>query len=187
MLVGIFVGGASRRMGTPKGLLPSPIDGRPLLARAIAISPYPVVVLGAHQEYAALLEGVTVLPDEPAGIGPIGGLHALLSHAQGMAIAIACDMPFIEREDLVALAEHPSDAPIVAARRERYEPFFARYDAPRVLPAVREAIARGDHSLQRLLARLPIAELTPKSPRALDDWDTPEDVTRAGSSRGSGR
>lgn len=187
MLVGIFVGGRSTRMGTPKGLLPSPIDGRPLLARAIAISPYPVVVLGAHEPYAALLEGVTTLADEPAGIGPLGGLRALLAHAPGKAIAIACDMPFVEREDLVALAEHPSDAPIVAARRERYEPFFARYDAPRVLPAVDEAIARGERSLQRLLARFTIAELTPQSPRALDDWDTPDDVTRAGSSRGSGR
>ncbi len=184
MLVGIFVGGQSRRMGTPKGLLPSPTDERPLLSRLIAISPYPVAVVGAHEPYAALLEGVPTLSDEPAGVGPIGGLHALLSHAKGRVIAIACDMPFIEREDLVALAEHPSDAAIVAARRERYEPFFARYDAPRVLPIVYEAIARGEHSLQRLLGQFSIVELTPKTARALDDWDTPEDLTRGGSSRG---
>ena len=180
MLVGIFVGGASLRMGSPKGLLP--VDGEPLLARLLASVPYPVVVVGDATPYASLLAGIEVLDDQPPGIGPLGGLRALLS--RGSAIALACDMPFIERRDIVALAEHPSASPIVAARRDRFEPFLARYDAARVLPAIDEAIARGDHSLQRLFKRFDVELFTPPSPRALEDWDTPDDVTRAGSRRG---
>jgi molybdopterin-guanine dinucleotide biosynthesis protein A len=182
MLVGIFVGGASRRMGTAKGLLR--VDGRPLLARLLAIAPYPVVIVGDHAPYASLVEGLETLADQPAGIGPLGGLRALLLHERGPAIAIACDMPFIERVDLVALAEDESDAPIVAARRDHFEPFFARYDAERVLPAIDDAIARGEHSLQRLFERLEVAPFTPVTAHALEDWDTPDDITRAGSSRG---
>lgn len=184
MLVGIFVGGASRRMGSPKGLLP--VDGEALLARALRVVPYPVVIVGDASPYASLIGDVTTLPDAPAGVGPIGGLRALLLHARGPAIALACDMPFYERADLEALATHPSDAPIVAAKRERFEPFFARYDA-RVLPAIDDALARGEHSLQKLFARFEVATFTPATTDALEDWDTPEDVTRAGSSRGSRR
>jgi len=182
MLVGIFVGGASKRMGSPKGLLP--MGGQPLILRALAAVPYPVVVVGDATPYRSLIGEVSVLEDEPKGIGPLGGLRALLVAAGGPAIALACDMPFFEREDVVALASHSSDAPIVAARRERFEPFFARYDAVRVLPAIDDAIARGDHSLQRLFARLQVEEFTPVTARALEDWDTPDDVTRGGSSRG---
>jgi molybdopterin-guanine dinucleotide biosynthesis protein A len=187
MLVGIFVGGASKRMGTPKGLLP--IDGSTLLARAIAEVPYPLVLVGDATPYATSLERLLrsewleCLDDRPRGIGPLGGLRALLLRAP-RAIALACDMPFFRRADVIALAEHASDAPIVAARRERFEPFFARYDSARVLPAIDDAIARGEHSLQRLFARLEVDEFQPITTRALEDWDTPDDVTRGGSSRG---
>lgn len=160
------------------------MNGQPLILRALAAVPYPVAIVGDATPYRSMIEGVSVLEDDPKGIGPLGGLRALLLAAGGRAIALACDMPFFERADVVALAEHPSDAPIVAARRDRFEPFFARYDAVRVLPALDDAIARGDHSLQRLFARVQVEEFKPITPRALEDWDTPDDVTRGGSSRG---
>jgi molybdopterin-guanine dinucleotide biosynthesis protein A len=72
-------------------------------------------------------------------------------------------------------------APAVAARRGgRWEPFFARYDAPRVLPRAEANAREGRLSLQALLDTLPADELTlsPAEAAELDDWDTPEDTAR---------
>ncbi len=168
MRIGIFVGGRSTRMGgAPKGLLVGP-TGETLLARVmrVAASVGEVIVVGDASAY-----GVASIPDDPPGIGPLGGLRALL--AGGSAIAVACDMPYVEAEHLRALAEHPSRAPIVAARRDqRWEPFFARYDA-----SVLGALTDSERSLQRLFAKLSPVELA-IDPHALDDWDTPDDIVR---------
>lgn len=168
MRIGIFVGGRSARMGgAPKGLLVGP-TGETLLARLtrVASAVGEVIVVGDASAY-----GVASIPDDPPGIGPLGGLRALLSG--GSAIAVACDMPYVEVEHLRALAEHPSAASIVAARRQGlWEPFFARYDA-----SVLGAITSSERSFQRLFAKLSPVELA-IDPRALDDWDTPDDLAR---------
>lgn len=186
VLVGIFVGGASRRMGgAPKGLLP--IDGEPLVARAIRIARelgYDVVLVGRAGAYAEVARGCVALDDAPAGVGPLGGLGALLAHAgDAPAIAIACDMPYLRTEPLRALASSPSRAAVVAARRAPdapWEPLFARYDAKRVRPVLAEALRAGERSFQRLFSRLDVEEL-PLDADARDvlvDWDAPEDVRR---------
>jgi molybdopterin-guanine dinucleotide biosynthesis protein A len=89
---------------------------------------------------------------------------------------------------LLRLARAP-EAVAVAPRREgRWEPFFARYDAPLALPVARaradagadhaSAASAGSRSLQRLLDALAAVELpvTDDEARELRDWDTPEDV-----------
>ncbi|MBI2393600.1 MAG: NTP transferase domain-containing protein [Deltaproteobacteria bacterium] len=191
---GIFVGGASRRMGgRPKGLLPAPDGGEPLVLRAVRlvreVSAVPVLVGDAAAYRAALPElagplGVEELADDPPGIGPLGGLCALLSRAAPgeRVIAIACDMPYVGADDLRALIADPSTADVCAARRDDdapWEPLLARYDAARVLPVARAAIAAGERGLQRLFARLHVSRFVPSSPRAMDDWDEPDDVKRA--------
>jgi molybdopterin-guanine dinucleotide biosynthesis protein A len=186
VLVGIFVGGASRRMGgAPKGLLE--IDGEPLVARAIRVARsagFEVVLVGRADAYAAVSGGCEAVADAPAGIGPLGGLSALLARAgDGRAIAIGCDMPHVREAPLVALASSTSGAPIVAARRAPdapWEPLFARYDAKRVRPVLDAAIEAGERSFQRFFARVEVAELVldEGSRDVLDDWDTPDDVRR---------
>jgi molybdopterin-guanine dinucleotide biosynthesis protein A len=166
MRIGIFVGGAGRRMGgLSKGLLIGP-TGETLFARAmrVAQSVGEVVVVGDASAY-----GVAGIADDPPGIGPIGGLRALL--AGGSAIALACDMPYVEAEHLHALRAHAASAAIVAARREgRWEPFLARYDAS-VLPAITPYV----RSFQQLFAVVAPAEIAIDA-HALDDWDTPADI-----------
>ncbi len=186
IVVGVFVGGRSARMGgRPKGLLAAPDTGESLVARAVRLArelgAEPVLV-GAADAYEHVARDVTVVGDEPAGVGPLGGLCGLLSYAGDReAIALACDMPHVTLDDLRALAAAHPDAACVAARRDEgapWEPFFARYDPARVLPEARAMAARGERSLQALLARvgtLPVAV----GARALDDWDAPEDVSRS--------
>lgn len=130
--IGVFVGGQSSRMGSPKGLLPMPgAEGvcvlEHLLSTAERAQMFPVFLVGDASPYAALLSRlpheVTLLDDDPAGVGPLGGLAALLkacaqTDAAGV-IAVACDMPFVQPPQIRALvgagALEPSAAIITPA------------------------------------------------------------------------
>jgi molybdopterin-guanine dinucleotide biosynthesis protein A len=192
IVAGIFVGGASRRMGgSPKGLLrTSASSDETLVGRWRALFErvgIPAVLVGDRSEYAAL--GLTMLRDARVGVGPIGGLVALLAHAgDGHAIAVACDMPAVSESLVLRLARAPEAAAVAPRRDDRWEPFFARYDAPLALPVARaradagadraDAASASARSLQRLLDALAAVELpvTGDEARELRDWDTPEDV-----------
>jgi molybdopterin-guanine dinucleotide biosynthesis protein A len=181
-VAGVFVGGRGVRMGgLPKGLLRGP-GGSTLVERwhaMLAELGVPVVLVGEADAYARL--GLPVLKDEPPGIGPLGGLVALLRHAGSVpALAFACDMPFVSRALVERLLAAPPDAPIVAPRRDaRWEPLCARYDPVRVLPLALARATSSHHSLQSLLdeARAAALPLLPHEDAELRDWDSPTDVT----------
>jgi molybdopterin-guanine dinucleotide biosynthesis protein A len=180
-MAGIFVGGAGQRMGgRAKGLMTAPgggnlVDRWRSLLGAAGIDR--VVLVGRHAAYASV--DLETLADDPAGIGPIGGLAALLACAgAGQALALACDMPFVSRALVERLIAWP-DAPVVAPRRGGlWEPLCARYDAARVLPRIRRAVAAGRHSLQPLLHEAGAFELPldPGEEAQLRDWDSPADL-----------
>lgn len=183
LVAGIFVGGASTRLGgRPKGLLVAPSGGT-IVGRlcghfdALAI---PWVLVGRRPEYADI--AAEVLDDAVLGIGPLGGLLALLKRAgDGGAIAIGCDMPFVSLELVARLAGATMESAVIAARRhDRWEPMFARYDARRASAAAARRVGDGQRSLQGLLDVLGAAELplSADEHRLLDDWDTPEDMER---------
>jgi molybdopterin-guanine dinucleotide biosynthesis protein A len=190
-LVGIFVGGHSRRMGgRPKGLLPSPEGGLPIVeqlvqqARSVQLEP---VIVGKSEAYAHVASGVPRLVDEPEGAGPLGGLRALLRFAGPRpAIAIACDMPFLSSQCLDALASAPGSPAVLSLRVTKdapWEPLFARYDGTRVAPVLDRCLGEGVSSFQRLFAKLlkegqEVAELRPTQAllQCLRDWDSPEDM-----------
>jgi molybdopterin-guanine dinucleotide biosynthesis protein A len=187
-IAGILIGGGSRRMGgAPKGLLPAPDGGEPIAARLARIAReagLAPVLVGDLADY----DGPVALPrlgDRPSGIGPLGGLAALLEHAaEGDAVALACDLPLLSTALLARLATHPTAAPVLAPRmrgKAGFEPLFARYRAPAVLPLVVAAIGRGERSPVRLLDSLTVGELelTDAERAQLVDWDAPGDV-RAG-------
>ncbi|HEX7481705.1 MAG TPA: NTP transferase domain-containing protein [Polyangiales bacterium] len=185
-ILGLFVGGRGRRMGgAHKALLVAPDTQETLagkLARLAREAALPVVLVGAGESLGSDLEALLRLLDEPAGVGPLGGLAALLQHAGGRpVICVACDMPFVTRDLLEKLAAHPSQAPVLAPRdsqTRKWQPLFARYEPAGVQPALHAALHAGERSFQALLARLPVEELqlTAVEHAALRDWDTPEDV-----------
>jgi molybdopterin-guanine dinucleotide biosynthesis protein A len=185
-LLGIFVGGSSTRMGGhPKGRLHAKDTGEPLvvrlarLAREAGLSP---VWVGRAQAYRELVPGLPELSDEPAGIGPLGGLCALLRAAgEAPVIAVACDMPQVSLALLERLLSENTEAMVLAPRSEAglWEPLCARYRAVDVLPICEAALAEGVRSFQQLFARLPVCELPLSSAErgALIDWDRPEDMS----------
>src|SRR5258706_3170867 len=194
-LAGIFVGGRSTRMdGRPKGLLVGP-SGEALVQRwltlfaALGIT---AVLVGRNDAYAGL--AIEQLGDDPPGIGPLGGLIALLSRADSLVsgrsgsppadrdvIAVACDMPYVSLALLEKLAAYAPGASAVAPGDSRgWEPLFARYSADVALGRARERAANGQHSLQGLLQDLSVEPLplTEDEIAQLRDWDAPGDLTR---------
>ena len=190
MLVGIFVGGRGERMGSvPKGLLAAPSGSEalaPRLARICreALPTAEIVLVGDAAAYAAL--DIPTLADEPPGIGPLGGLVALLAEAEARdcdALAIATDLPHVTTDMVVQIATHAPNAAAVAPRMDgKWQPLFARYAPEPCLPVARGLVAEGRRAAHGVLdafgdhaAELPLEDATR---RLLDDWDTPEDIAR---------
>jgi len=188
LVAGVFVGGASSRMGgRPKGLLHAP-DGRAIAARTVDLAravASDVVLVGIDPAYASLAPAIA---DAAPKCGPLGGLVALLEYAGAReAIAVACDMPRLTPALFARLAEEHRGAAIVAPRMrdrgdrgDRWSPLFARYDAARVLAAARARLDAGQLALQPLFDAMAARELAidDDERRALEDWDTPEDIDR---------
>lgn len=170
--------------GLAKGLLPAPDSGEPLVVRlrrhaeSLGLR---CVLVGSAAAYAGL--GLPMLADAPPGIGPLGGLRALLVWAEAAPVlALAGDLPYVSPALLGRLvaAPGPTDAPcdaVAARRQDRWEPLCARYEAT-VLPVLDAALAAGERSFQALLGRLRVRELELSAAEAaeLTDWDRPEDV-----------
>jgi molybdopterin-guanine dinucleotide biosynthesis protein A len=180
-IAGLFVGGGATRMGgLAKGLMRAP-SGTTIVDRWREILDsfsIPAVLVGAHPAYLHL--GIPLVDDEPAGIGPLGGLVALLRRAgSGRALALAGDMPFVSRSLIARLLSDGENGPVRAFRRgSRWEPLCASYDAARVLPIAVARAASGLLSLQGLLdeagaVSLPLAR---SEERELRDWDSPDDL-----------
>ena len=179
-LVGLFVGGRSTRMGRPKGLIELP-GGETIVGRTVSLlegAGLRCVLVGGAPAYREHLPALPMLDDAPGLDGPMAGLASLLAAAgDAPAIALACDMPFLDAALLNRLIRFDAGREVVAPREEdgRWQPFFARYDAARTLERIRaagsarlQAIFAGDHARE-----LP---LDPLERRSLQDWDTPEDV-----------
>jgi molybdopterin-guanine dinucleotide biosynthesis protein A len=178
VVAGVFVGVAGARMGgCAKGMLPAP-GGGTLVERWLRVlrgaGIERVVLVGRRDEYRAL--DLATVDDEPSGVGPIGGLAALLHHAGGaQVLALACDMPFVSADVIARLLAAPESA-VAAPRRDGvWEPLCARYDAARVLPAARRRIGEGRLSLQPLLDECGAVAVA-LGHEELRDWDAPDDL-----------
>jgi len=189
LVVGVFVGGRGSRMGgVAKGLLKAPGSEQTLLERLSseitrALPQAPIVLVGAADAYAAL--GLLALPDDPPGIGPLGGLSSLLQHAErlaaGQVLAVACDLPRLGASLVARLAsEAPGAAALVPELSGVRNPLIARYDVARTLPALGAVLRSGKRSLQAVLDRLGndvrTLSLSVDEAASLLDWDTPEDM-----------
>jgi molybdenum cofactor guanylyltransferase len=187
LIVGIFVGGRGLRLeGVAKGNLALP-SGEKLGERLVlrcrrALPDAPLVLVGEAQAYASL--GLSALCDAPAGIGPLGGLRALLQHARALgqthAIALSCDLPYLEAPLIVRLSREAPDSDFLAPREgELWQTLVARYSVG-TLATIEAALAAGERALQRVIARLgtrAVELLVDERERAeLRDWDVPDDA-----------
>jgi len=188
--IGIFVGGQGTRMGgVAKGLLRTPDGSETLVERLLrqctrAAPEASVFLVGQSTAYGEL--ALPKLADAPAGVGPIGGLRALLLRAQAdeseLALALACDLPFLDEAAISALILPLSGAARVPFAEARLQPLAAAYAPAATLSAVDRSLVEGKHALMHVLAQLGSelerVEFDAERALALRDWDTPEDILR---------
>jgi len=187
-VIGIFVGGVGKRMGgVAKGLLHAPHGHQTLIERLVLVcgraAPTATLCLvGVSADYASIQ--LAQLPDDPPGTGPIGGLRSLLLHARAerapRALALACDLPFLDERTIASLLEPLQAAARVPLVEERFQPLAAAYATEPTLAAVDRTLAQGKRALMHVLDELgdelePL-ELGGTQALALRDWDTPEDI-----------
>ena len=173
--------------GVPKGTLRAP-DGTPSLVERLVrlareVGARDVVLVGQQPVYAPL--SLPMLTDDPPGIGPLGGLLALLRHAERAAcsrvLALACDLPYVSQPIVQRLIDHAPHASAVAPHDDgQWQTMCARYATAEVLHRARRTLARGELSLQAVFAELgaaaqPLPLSTPER-ALLRDWDSPEDI-----------
>jgi molybdopterin-guanine dinucleotide biosynthesis protein A len=181
-LIGLFVGGRGSRLGgVAKGNLQT-ADGERLIGRLID-------VCREALKQPELVFGLPVLSDAPAGVGPIGGLRALLlaAEARGVpsVISLACDLPFVSAGLVRRLATEQLDAAFLSPRDgEFWQPLIARYQTAAALAAVDAALLQGERALKSVVARLGphtrALALDEREQLELRDCDSPSDVAAAG-------
>ncbi|HEY0468398.1 MAG TPA: NTP transferase domain-containing protein [Polyangiaceae bacterium] len=188
LTIGIFVGGQGTRMGgVAKGLLRVPDGTETLIDRLLrqcarAAPEAAVCLVGQSTAYATL--GLPQLQDDPVGVGPLGGLRALLlrasAHQSDLALALACDLPFLDEAVISALILPLSGAARVPFVDGRLQPLAAAYAPAATLSAVDGSLALGKHALMNVLdqlgPQLERLEFSDERAHALRDWDTPEDM-----------
>lgn len=177
--VAILAGGASRRMGRDKALLP--IDGTPCLQRVVrAAAAWSTLVIGRQRPHDWPNDRTRFHPDDHPGEGPLGGLVTTFRHHPGPLLVLPCDLPDIDAACLATLASTwlAKDAAAVVAKLDgQINPLIALY-GPSCHAAVIAAFRAGERSPRRLLDRIGAVPITWADARPLADLDTPEDVAR---------
>ena len=185
LVAGILVGGASRRMGTPKPLLR--FQGQTFIEHAVDMAgtvAQAVVLLGQPPDCAALFSHLQRLSDPPDAAGPAAGLCALLEYATGpWSLLLACDMPLVDRNLLKTLVDHAThdvDVVLFAGTDPGMDHVCCALYHARVLATTRTALARGEYSLQSIVRSLSCRRLIPSSAEArrLININTPDDYAR---------
>jgi molybdenum cofactor guanylyltransferase len=181
----VMAGGSSRRMGRDKALLDA--GGETWLARIVLLAAAtvgPVLVVGRERPASWTLDGVAFALDDRPGEGPLGGLVSALHRCPGDVVAVACDMPRLDRAALswlLDVAARRPEAPVVAAVRDGgIEPLFAIYRRA-VLPEAEARLSKGQRSLRRLVESVPgaaLVEAPPEVAERLLNVNTPDELRR---------
>lgn len=170
----ILAGGAGRRMGTDKAMLP--LRGRPLIqetADALRGRFAEAFIVGGR---AYAFTGLPSYPDRVRGGGPLAGIAAALAvSSRETLFVVACDIPDLDFDLIDRLLSFPAgfDCSVPRVGADRYEPLFAVYRKS-ALPAVDAALASGCFGVHSLFSRL--SAFYVDLPSGIRNLNTPEDV-----------
>src|SRR5579863_6827128 len=140
----VLVGGASRRMGRDKALMPlGDLTMVEQIARRVRAAAGNVTLIGSPKKYGHL--SLPVIADEIENCGPLGGLYTALRHTESdWNLLVACDMPDVTETFLRQLigAAEDSDADCVVPEIDgKIDPLCAVYHRS-LLTATESAIHR---------------------------------------------
>ncbi|MFH0940107.1 MAG: ApaLI family restriction endonuclease [Planctomycetota bacterium] len=176
----ILAGGASRRMGCNKALLP--FGGAPLiqrLAEDLRLR-FDTVLIGANDPSKYSFLGLPVLADETPHLGPLEGMRVCLAAStHEWNFVTACDVPCISPHFLFRLFTPRNDVDVVLpVSRNGREPLLALYrrDAYR---AATEALAANQRRIEAMLSRLRVREIQMEDDAWYHNLNTPANYEQA--------
>ncbi len=180
----IIAGGKSSRMGRDKALIP--FNGTPLvvhIAQILAPIFDETIVVTANSNIARAADLPAVADIFPHR-GPLGGIHAALSHFGEPMFVVACDMPFINANFIRTLCTD-FDAPArVPLSDDGFEPLHAVYAATAAPLFAKYLRVEGKMPpLRRVLEEIGAQWLAPEIARSFEgdlkmfgNWNTPADI-----------
>ena len=183
----VLAGGASKRLGSPKALLPL---GNTTLVEAVLARLRPLFrrLLVVARDLEGLTElDATVLVDNRPERGPLVGLTRGLEASDApWCFVVGCDMPFLNPQVILRMAERLEGCDILAPRvNGHFQPLHAFYGQA-CLPLARELLDRGNTSPLDLFHRCRVrtieaSELLDIDPDLLSfrDLDTVEEYQAA--------
>jgi molybdenum cofactor guanylyltransferase len=183
----VLAGGKSSRMGRPKSLLI--FDGEPLIVHIVRALEHmfaeTVIVAAPEQELPDL--PATLVRDEVAYQGPVGGIYYGLKAATGkFCFVTSCDVPFLNPSLISHLTSHISRYDVVVPFWEdRFQPLHAVYRTS-VLGLLKEQLDRGELRPVYLFDKVDTCKIEEDAIRRFDpeglsffNMNTPDDYERA--------
>lgn len=174
----VIAGGKSKRMGVDKAQLK--LEGRALQLRlldALDLGGFEPLVLNAFVAPEELPGWVSLIPDDKPGQGPLEGLASILRRMDRPVLVAAADMPGLDKEAFLALAQAYRLAPglgLVAKGEDGWHPLFAVYH-PDLLPQLEAALEKGERSLHGMIEAAGLPAWTPPQKAWLANINTPEE------------
>ena len=157
----VLVGGKSTRLG---------LDKARLFSGGVEAALY---AAGAAEVIRVGGDGV---PDEPSGVGPLGGIAAALRHAaHDVVVVLACDLPNAHPDGIRLVVDGLGTEVDVALAPG--EPLHAAWRR-RALAGVEAAIASGQLAVWAALDRLRVAEVAGFDPTWAHNVNTPADLVQ---------
>jgi molybdopterin-guanine dinucleotide biosynthesis protein A len=183
----VLAGGRSSRMGRPKALLP--FGGEPLISHVVttlnALFADVVVVAAPGQDLPVM--PVTLVRDDVAYQGPVGGLcYGLRAARRERCFVTACDSAFLNVSLIAHLVSRlPGHDVVVPWWLGRLQPLHAVYRRS-VLPLLEGQLARGELRPVSLFDRVRTLRIDEDEIRRFDpdgasffNMNTPDDYTQA--------
>jgi molybdopterin-guanine dinucleotide biosynthesis protein A len=194
----VLAGGLSRRLGQDKRRLRIwGADGPTLLAHTVGLvarlCDEVVVVLNDSEGWPDL--PARLVPDAYANGGSLGGIYSGLAAAShDYALAVACDMPFLNAELIGAMLARPRDYDALIPRSPRpgaarnaldLEPLHAIYGKTCLGP-MRDTLESGRRQIATFFPQVRVAYVEPEEIRRYDpegrsflNVNTPEQAAEA--------
>ncbi len=189
----VFVGGKSRRMGSPKFQLS--YNGQSETERMVAVlktfCENVVLSSRADLDMGALgdLPGVERVNDDHAGLGPVGGLATLMGRFPNKAWLItACDTPFLSENSFQNIVDQRDPLRYGTCYTQKgklgYEPMCAIYE-PKFIRPLFDAMSIRELSLSRIISDLPfkLAGVREEDRQNFMNVNTPEEYKIARAKR----
>ena len=183
----VLAGGKSSRMGTPKALLP--FDGQALIVHVVntlsRLFEDVVVVAAPGQELPPM--PVTLVYDDVAYQGPVGGIcYGLMASKGEVAFVSACDSAFLHVRLIEHLLNQITACDVVVPHwQDRLQPLHAVYRRS-VLPLLQEQLARRELRPVFLFDKVRTCRISEEEIRRFDpdgesffNMNTPQDYAEA--------